>query len=436
MVEKNKAKNIKRTVYRSFMSVVLAIVLSVSVLTVAPRSAVACETAMQVTGAGALMQTLQEAALMALQNALTSFVASLMAPFEAILDALIGSTDDAIRQDLSELWDKWKGGLEDMTEQLNVSYIDRTRQQGSMLDAQMQSMAQRYTETLELEANRRMRPSEQMCVVDTINPYLLKAEETARAMGVAMENEFFAGGIGSGAMNMVGTASENGPEAALNADYDIIINDYLDPNYNGGDMPAGAPSPRAGDEYNPAKVLFGKDTIDMTDPDNRQDLAVYTRLALGNPAMKAIPLRATETTHGQRTILDRQRYQARLNNYAGALMDPASNRSSVTAAPEVGVMRMSNGTLAGNISAAPSYREIRKARSQQMWTPRYMNDLTGMPHTAEQKQVDIYAQKIMDVQDMTRNMERIGMIMSARLGQRLDTLGPIDSGASADIKAQ
>lgn len=390
------------------------------ILTASPKRSFACEVGLQMTATQLVIKTAQDAAYNALASALNAFISSKLSAFSSVITVEVDVADSQNRDELDRLWSAWKTNLEGMTEQLSVAGLDRSRQEGSFQDAQIQGMVARDIEKKELQAFRKLAPSDKMCVADSVAPHTLKADEVKKAVSVAKESEIFAGGIGIGALNMQGTVSARGADAALNAKFNTLINNYRDPNYNGGEVPPGPVSTRIGNQYNVAKTIFGRDTIDLNDPNNRQDIEVFASLALGWPVYDPIPPSAVNTNDGRMVVLNRRAYQTRLNNYFGALMDPVARRSSVTAAPEVDAIRQANGVLAANIAARPSYMETMKARFRQMWSPRYMKDLNEPVHTAEQKQVDMYTLKIMDLQDMTWNMERMGMVLAARLGQRLD----------------
>ncbi len=419
------SKNTKVTLFFLFL-VALMLVFS-------SKRSFACETAVQAGAAGTIPQNLMQRGFDLVASAVMSFVSDNLGVFADGIMSDVRNADRQNRNQLDGLWDAWKNNLKSMAEQLSVAQIDRNRQEGSFFDAQIQGMVARDIEKKELQAFRNFATSDKMCVVDSVAPHVLKSFEVSKAIAAAEENKIFAGDVGMGALNMQGTYSAEGREYALNRKLEILMDNYRDPNYNAGEVPMGAFSTRIGNQYNVAKTIFGKDTIDLNDADNRQDIEIFTSLALGWPVYDPIPPNAINDTSVQEKVLKRRVYQTRLNNYVGALVDPVARRSSVVASNEVEAIRQANGVLAANIAERPSYRETLKARHRQMWSPRYMKDLNEPAHVAEQKQVDMYAMKIMDLQDMIWNMERMGMIFASRLGERLDGLTKTSVGTGLDI---
>lgn len=413
-------------------------------VTVAPRQAHAqtCETMMELIAHQGLMVALQEAAMQALNSLITSTVNSLINTALSAFGISGGGTDggmdcytsgtdcgelddldEQLRQSWSDLWAEWLPGMKDMTKQLNTADLDKSRMWGEFLNAALQTGTQRLLQDREIEAMRRYKPSEDICVADTINPLQLNAQVAAGATKKAMESELYESGFGLGSMAMAGTLAAQGPDAVLNAEFQEYMANYYDPNFNGGLMPAGAPSPRARDQYNVAKTIFGADTIDLNDQNRRQDAQVAQRLLVGSPVLRSVDQEAFNTAQGRREILKRRQYQARLNAHAGAVADVVGERSSVAPALEVEAMQVAIGRPPEERApdARVSYQEIKATRLQYMWSPRYITELNDSPHTAIQKQIDIYTQQTVELQDMIRKMERMGITASARLGQRLDS---------------
>ena len=160
---------------KRFSVICCSLMLGIFMIVAVPKQAAACEASAQLSATQSIMASLQDAAFNALNSVVQQFITNALGPFGSFLTSSIDTADDDARTDYSELWEKWlDDGLKPMAEQLNVSLIDRSRQQGSMLDSQVQSMSQRAIERRELEAFRDLTPSDQMCVVDTVNPYLLK----------------------------------------------------------------------------------------------------------------------------------------------------------------------------------------------------------------------------------------------------------------------
>ncbi len=396
-----------------------------STVTVAPRQAHAlmCETFAE--------QGVWQAAVIAAQNMTMNAISNLLSNLiqTQILDRIndflgtdmqLDGIDDDVRQKLADLWSEWLPGMQNMMTQLNVADIDKSRMWGEFFNAALQSSAQRALQKREIQTQKEMQPSPQMCVADTINPVQLQAQELSSAAKIAMENEFYATGVGSGAMGMVGTSSAEGPETALRDEFNEYMNNYYDPNFNAGRMPPGAASPRARDQYNVATTLFGADTIDMTDQERNQDVAAARRLLVGSPVVPNIDPTATATTHGRANVLARRQYQARMNLYAGAINDIAGNRASAGEAP-LALDDLQEEAGRPLTDRAPdgraSYQEIKRSRMEQLWTPRYMVELNESQHSAVQKQIDLYMMQTIELRDMIRKMERMGMVIAARLGQ-------------------
>ncbi|TNE26140.1 MAG: hypothetical protein EP349_10125 [Alphaproteobacteria bacterium] len=419
-------------------------------VTVAPRKAQAqtCETMMELIAHQGLMVALQEAAMQALNTLISNTVNSLINSALGAFGISGGGTDGGMncytsgtdcgelddldqqnRQAWADLWAEWLPGMHDMTKQLNTADLDKSRMWGEFLNAALQTNTQRELQGREIDAMKRYRPSEEICVADTINPLQLNAQISAGATKAAMESELYESGLGLGGMSMGGTLAAQGPNAVLNAEFQEYMNNYYDPNFNGGLMPPGAPSPRARDQYNIAKTIFGADTIDLNDQNRRQDVQVAQRLLVGSPVLPNIDQEAFNTAQGRQQVLQRRQYQTRLNTFAGAVGDVVGERSSGAATPEVAAMQVANGRPLEERAPGTrvSYQEIKSTRLQHMWTPRYITELDDSPNTAIQKQIDIYTQQTVELQDMMRKMERMGLTTSARLGMNLDSVARPDT---------
>lgn len=435
----------KKSVPAFLFAVFCGFCVMTATVTVSPRQAQAqtCETMFELIAHQGLMVALQEAAMQALNSLISSTVNSLINTALGAFGISGGGTDggmdcyttatdcgelddldEQLRQDWADLWAEWLPGLQAMTKQLNTGDLDKTRMWGEGSNAAIQVEGQDLFEKEEIEAVRSSSVSEEICVADTVNPLQLNAQIAAGATKKAMESELYESGIGLGGMAMAGTVAAEGPQAVLNAEFQEYMANYYDPNFNAGMMPAGAPSPRARDQYNVAKTIFGADTIDLADPNRRQDVQVAQRLLVNSPVLPSIDQEAFNTAQGRREVLKRRQYQARLNAYAGAVGDVVGERSSAMEALEVEAMQVANGRPPEERApdARVSYQEIKSTRLQHMWSPRYVTRLNDQPHTAIQKQIDIYTQQTIELQDMMRKMERMGITASARLGQNLDNI--------------
>jgi len=417
----------------SFVFAILCIFcVSTATVTVSPRIAHAqtCETPIELAAHGALMQALQEAAMTALQNVITGLVNSLITSAMSAfgVDAGWGELDDvdlSVRTGWSDLWSEMLPAMKDMTKQLNVADLDKSRMWSEFLNIPQQMRQHRSMQQREIQLVEEMKPSEEICVADTINPVALRAKIASSAVKQAVEREFYETGLGSGAMGMRGTVSEMGSDAVVNAEFQEYMTNYYDPNFNSGRMPAGAPSPRARNQYNVAMTLFGSETLDLTDEEKRQDLKMTQRLLMGRPSLPSIEQAAFNSSQGRQEVLSRRQYQARINTYAGGIGDVIGERASAGAAPDVEAMQLANGRIVGEMATdgRVSYQEVKRTRLEEFWTPRYIKELNDAPHTAVQKQVDIYMMQTAELQDMMRKLERTGLIFSGRLGQNLDVRG-------------
>ncbi len=411
----------------SFMVVFATVTVSV------PNKAYAqtCETQAELSAAQALLVALQDAAIQAVQTAVSNFVTGLVNGVLGNLMPFLDVVDDTVRTEMGELWSEWLPGMQDMMKQLNTAGIDKTRIIGDAMGAIEQGRAQRQISNREVAATKNFRVSDEMCIVDTVNPSQLRADVAASAMRQAKEVEFYDSGIGLGGMGSANTIASEGKEAVINAEFNEYMTSYKDDNLNAGMMLPGPPSVRAGDQYDAAKNFFGVDTIDLTSANTRQDIDVNTRLLMGRQTLPPLTSDLTDTAQGRQEILKRRKYQARLNTYAGAFSDIVGNRTPGAANANLQAMQLANGRPAAEINPQASYEEHKRARIQHLWTPRYMNELNDAKHTAVQKQIDLYMMKTMELQDIIRKTERIGLIFSSRLGQRLDQspLGSMGQGS-------
>ena len=405
---------------------------STATMTVSPRVAHAqtCETPMELAAHSTLMQALQEAAMTALQNLITGLVNSLITSAMSAfgVDGGWGELDDvdlSVRTAWSDLWAELLPAMKDMTKQLNVADLDKSRMWSEFMNIPKQMAEHRVQQQREIQAIKEMKPSEEICVADTVNPVALRAKIASSAVKQAVEREFYETGLGSGAMGMRGTVSEMGADAVINAEFQEYMADYYDPNFNSGRMPPGAASPRARNQYNVAQTLFGAETLDLTDQQKRQDLRVTQRLLMGRPTLPSVEQESFNTSQGRREVLKRRQYQARINTYSGGVGDVVGERASAAPAPDVEAMQLANARPPTEMAAdgRVSYQEVKRTRLEEFWTPRYIRELNDAPHTAVQKQVDIYMMQTAELQDMMRKLERTGLIFSGRLGQNLDVHG-------------
>lgn len=424
---KHKEKNRQHRKDKPFLGAVFAMFCSfmvvfttVSVSVPSKAYAQTCETQAELSASEALITALQDAAMNAVQSAVSSFVTNLVNSVLGNLMPFLDAVDTTVRTEMGELWSDWLPGLQDMMKQLNTAGIDKTRIIGDAMGAVEQGRAQRQISNREVAATKNFRVSDEMCIVDTVNPSQLRADVAAKAMREAKEIEFYDSGIGLGGMGGVNTVAAEGKAAVVNAEFTEYMAAYKDDNLNAGLMPPGPASVRAGNQFDAAKNFFGVDTIDLTAANTRQDIDVNTRLLIGRQTLPPLSGKVVSTAQGRQEILKRRQYQARLNTYAGAFSDIVGNRTPGAANANLQAMQLANGRPAAEINPQASYEEHKRARIEHLWTPRYMNELNDASHTAVQKQIDLYMMKTMELQDIIRKTERIGLIFSSRLGQRLD----------------
>ena len=384
-----------------------------------------CEIPPMITAGGTALDAAQKAGVdamvLAIQTAIGGQVTAAITLWTAPLVGLVDVWGLAIRTSFGNWWNNWLNeALLPMTREINAVKVDQSRNLGSTMEAQNQSRAQRDMEVKEAEAVRKFQPADYMCVADT----LATTTGQTRAQADAAQNSLVQN-IGGQGTNTVGSGVQHGRAEAINRRWDIYANNFCNNQANNGNAGCAGVLPKADKDVAVGTTLFRKDTIDVADP---QDVAAVEELtkniASFQPSDPIAPNSLASVT-GREYLLRQRRFQTQMNAVTAVLGDIVGERlpGSGPTMPQAMAARLESGAAPGDVAARPSARELRQAVVDQLWSPKFYNELNDEPHTAIQKEVYLKAYSNVLLYDLISRTEQIATLFAIELGNMTDEVG-------------
>jgi hypothetical protein len=334
--------------------------------------------------------------------------------------------DETIIGKLDWWWEQHLDALKGMTKQLNAGMVDQSRQRESGDDASNVNTVSRQEQKLELEAKKLYQPTDQACQFDTTARYLGRSAQVSKAVTTGYALDF----------NNIGNGDKNSPAAGGKATlqkerWDIYQSKFCNKNNNNGHAGCSTATTAMTDmDVLPSKTIFGRETIDMTQPD--MDSAVKQLLfnITGYDTPDLIPETALKSTIGLQQRQENREYIAQMDAVSALAYAVVADRMPGKAAPEIEEARKKMGIT--DASPTPSNREIRQSIVEQLWDPNYYMDLYDSPATLTQKELYLKAYSLVMLYDTISRQEKISNVYAIETANMLDAQDHSRHGAVAN----
>lgn len=314
--------------------------------------------------------------------------------------------------------------MQAMTVQLNTADADQSNMIGMYndgVDANRTNLALMGTE---IETHRTMRPGENVCVGATAVGGMTKAATIRRAYAAAAPREALRR---SGASS--GTPAANGPGADQKARWNDYVDNFCDPEMNGGSAGCTTPGAFAGRDLDVTGEIFMKDTIDIRNADTLKIVdTIVTNIA--EPfTMAPVPVETLDGPEGQETFLKGEAYKARRQVIYDALYHIISRRVPGSSMGDyINPIREAAGIDPSNFSDSPSHNEVMEV----MMAERFRAGTMGVnqidePENNNRELVIQQAFQAMQMADQLDLMDRYALIMAARVGTSIVESKPFDA---------
>lgn len=344
------------------------------------------------------------------------------------LKARLDEFDGNVRVALAAWSDRLIPALKKMTGQLSIAQIDQTRVIGSMMDAQLLNTTIKNRNERLSAARQRHSASELSCQADTAGPGQTKAYQMSRALARTFPVE-----ANPRMSNATGTASATGSIAELKPLWEEYVTKFCDP--GSGDQGCTAAGTLAGKNRDIPGILWGdRQTIDMSNPDNRLMVEAALRNMIHPLSEDPIPPGATNSAEGRQALLDRRAEMARLNtvyNVMGQMIAERVGGSGLNTQ----LMRAKAGVPATEASTDASYREIQQTMTKDVfYDPSFIVRLIGHPAQVIRAQLSIKAAQLQLMNDIYHRSEEMLFMEAAVYGQDLDKQAPSSAVSSAPLR--
>lgn len=404
-----------------------AIVLIACLLLATPRAGHAqCELPGQPEAAGA-------AAIAAQTAGVTAMTAAIIAAVESttnIARSAIVTAMDLGWEKMRDRMGKYATDLfkaeKDMAKQLSGGETDQTRLIGSITDASLAQRAMRNIQRAEVELHRQVEAPPEACTFDISGVYLRRAGVISRAASSAGANDMVARRLGRR-----GTPAAKGPLADIADRVQTNKDLFCNPKANGGKPGCtGDAGPFADAHVKPSATIFGKDTLDMSDPRTLAAVNEMARNLTGYKPQQIVAEDALKTASGRGQRMVERELAAQMDAVGSIYWGIVGERVPAGSAPEVQAMRMRIG--ANQPSSTPSEYEIRQQVVEQLWDPNYYAQLQNSAATTQQKQIYLRAYSVMQMYKLIEKMERISNAYAIQTSNLVDRYAPaIDSRANS-----
>lgn len=327
---------------------------------------------------------------------------------------------------MDKFWSDWLQAQKDMTAQLNASQGDGVRQVNNLFDSSGENKNARDMQTFEIQAKKQFEPTSVGCRFDSIAPAVATTSRSAKKISVALTND-----SDDLANAKKGTPAAKGPGSVQKDKWDKYTKLFCNPDNNNGKANCPAAGSLMDADVTPSKTIFGKLTIDMSDPNMKVALDTLMTNITGYKPAKPIPKDSLDRPGEIQKRIEQRSYNAQMNTVTSLVHDIEASRLPGEKSDEAQAIRQQMGVTTA--SDKPSERELRQAVLEQLWDPGYYVGLGDEPSTTVQKQVYLQAYDLMLLYKLVDRMEKISDIYSIQAANTLkkyqgDTR---DSGTSA-----
>lgn len=370
--------------------------------------------------------------------AINAAAAAVIAAWDAALAAMqaaFSAQSALVVLNIQSFFDTWwfmemRPSLQDMTAQLSTSNTDQARAIASFYDAQLQTLVQLEQQTQELMSQRQARPSEQVCIVGTVSSGAMRANVVRKELTKKLAQESV---VQSG--NEVGSVTEDGAGADLSDRWQRHCTRYANPNSNRSvtGCPAAGTYPDA--DVRVTETLFSNTTLDITDPEIKQNLDDLKRNLLEPTVEDPILGGALDSATGRQLMLKKREVRAQRNVAQEAFDHVMARRSPGSqAADYINDIRDQAGIAAADLSANPSYAEVMEVLTAERFkTNEYYSGLSDEPENLQRELSSLSGLGLIQLSDTLDLIDRIGMLMSVQVANEINDNKISDSDALRPI---
>lgn len=326
--------------------------------------------------------------------------------------------DTNIRSGMSGWWNgSYLPALRSGTAQLGAAQEDQARMLGTMMDANIANETIGLLQENKIESNRRYRPDENSCQIDSAAPDQNKKYRLARALAGSYASEDTK--RRSNAKSILSARSTADDQKIRWQEFMAL---FCDPAK--GDIGCAAPGVLAGRNTALPDLLWGdQQTIDMSVSENRTLIEAALRTMISPKVQDAVLPGALSSADGQAALLARRAQAARLNtvyNVMGQMLAEraGSNNAGNTYIREI---REAAGLPIGIASSDPSYREIMRALTKERFRdPEYIVRMIQDPESLLRLQGSTDAVRAQQLSDLYKRLEEMVVMEAASFADDLD----------------
>jgi hypothetical protein len=333
---------------------------------------------------------------------------------------------------LEGFWDGWKGSMQAQTAERVAGMMDQARQDGTFADAQQIGKAAKRLQKREMKIKREMEPVEEGCTFDSKATVAAEASRVAAAMKTALSNQ-----LRNKTTNKSGTAAAKGSRGERKDRWGRYVQYFCDVNANAG-RPAGPNGNECLANQNPdtglvnahilpSKVLFGKETIDMTNTGQQAAVEELIYNITGLQVPEPIPGDTVAKVGGKQQRDQNREYAAQADvilSVPGMIV--AERAPSPTAPTQPGetnpvteTRKRNLGADAENISLTPSEKEIRQSKIEELWDPAFYAGLSGNAKSIAEKELYLQAMNVAQIYRLLEKTEKISLLYAIQTGNLL-----------------
>lgn len=333
---------------------------------------------------------------------------------------------------INEFWDViWVPHMQNMIGQWSVMRTAETNATGMLLDADAVTRTESLLNNMETQQRLNMKPSGQVCAINTLTPIIGRSEFIVRAVSKGYRNDFIAR-----ALNADASPERDGPAA----DYALRWENY-ETHFCNFESNKGAPGCAADGTLPNADLQVEQfllaDTIDHSAPESRAAAYALLRNLVDPDVPRPLPMNVTDTAPGQDILLARRNKAALRHIPVSVIADiiarrtniPTTDNPSLTGThinpnpfqAEVEQIRLSAGVDPNDIAAEPSYNEMMLALTkEQFLTPEYYMQTASLPAQMSQEQARIDQLINLQLYDLYDLQEKINALMALRTAMKLN----------------
>lgn len=363
------------------------------------------------------------------QNGLSGFVSDDIDTGQDEVETRINEFDENVREGFGEWWnDDMLPAQKDLTAQINTATMHQTQMLQAQMDAEEQNKQLQEGRQLEIEARKRLAPSEFACQADTAYPQYGRRERVAQEISRGSAND-----ASKRATAAAGTPEATGQVTVYQDRWERYKANYCDIDSNNGVSGCTVDGATPNDDISiGSSFLWGEImTFNLDTPYNQELFEDLKRSFIDNNPPTSIPPTRLNSSAGVAQFNRIRSNAARKQSIHAVIGQMMADRVAGPATEplyEIQDIRLAAGLPLSDTSETPSKYEILHTLAEERYmTPDFATQLIDNPSALLRNNLDSKTLHLQQVTQLHKRMEELSIMLAADYASDIDGYEPRDS---------